>query len=113
MESKHKYLLGCKDAQGNFIGWMWWCPACEEFHGGATEGRWSFNGNHDAPTFTPSFLVRAALDPETGKPAMRVCETVEGRCHTFVRAGKIEYLGDCTHKLAGQTVEMVPLEQLE
>lgn len=27
-------------------------------------------------------------------------------CHSFVRAGKIEFLGDCTHALKGQTVPL-------
>ena len=28
------------------------------------------------------------------------------RCHSFVREGRIEFLSDCTHALAGQTVEL-------
>lgn len=31
-----------------------------------------------------------------------------GVCHSFVRAGRIEFLGDCTHALAGQTVPLPP-----
>jgi hypothetical protein len=27
-------------------------------------------------------------------------------CHSFVRNGKIEYLSDCTHNLAGKTVDI-------
>ena len=27
-------------------------------------------------------------------------------CHSFVTNGRIQYLGDCTHKLAGQTVDL-------
>lgn len=27
-------------------------------------------------------------------------------CHSFVRNGKIEFLSDCTHELAGKTVEL-------
>jgi hypothetical protein len=27
-------------------------------------------------------------------------------CHSFVTNGKIQFLADCTHKLAGQTVEL-------
>jgi hypothetical protein len=27
-------------------------------------------------------------------------------CHSFIRNGKIEYLSECTHELAGQTVDM-------
>lgn len=28
------------------------------------------------------------------------------RCHSFVRAGMIEFLSDCTHALRGQTVSI-------
>ncbi len=31
-------------------------------------------------------------------------------CHSFVRDGRIEFLGDCTHKLAGQTIELPEVE---
>ncbi len=27
-------------------------------------------------------------------------------CHSFVTDGQIQFLGDCTHKLAGQTVPL-------
>ena len=27
-------------------------------------------------------------------------------CHSYVKEGKIIYLGDCTHALAGQTIPM-------
>ncbi|MGC4033677.1 MAG: hypothetical protein QM754_18485 [Tepidisphaeraceae bacterium] len=30
------------------------------------------------------------------------------RCHSFVRDGQIEFLGDCTHELAGKTVPLEP-----
>jgi hypothetical protein len=26
-------------------------------------------------------------------------------CHVFVKAGEIQYLSDCTHELAGKTVQ--------
>jgi hypothetical protein len=31
---------------------------------------------------------------------------VDHRCHSFVVDGQIQFLGDCTHKLAGQTVPL-------
>jgi hypothetical protein len=31
-------------------------------------------------------------------------------CHSFVRDGRIEFLSDCTHSLAGQTVELPEIE---
>jgi hypothetical protein len=33
------------------------------------------------------------------------------RCHLFIRDGALQFLSDCTHKLAGQTVDMVPWDQ--
>jgi hypothetical protein len=32
--------------------------------------------------------------------------TMTPRCHSYVRDGKIEFLNDSTHKLAGQTVPL-------
>lgn len=71
-----------------------WCPACECGH--YIGPGWTSDGNLDAPTISPSILVRSG--------------NAEGQtvCHMFVRAGMIEYLSDCTHALAGKTVPMVP-----
>ena len=87
---------------------MFWCPGCDGAHQvgiGEGEGpRWGYNGNPDAPTFTPSVLVRyngrdAGIDG--APPAV---------CHSFVTDGRIQFLGDCTHALAGQTVELPDFE---
>lgn len=32
-----------------------------------------------------------------------------GSCHSFLRSGRWEFLSDSAHRLAGQTVDMVPL----
>lgn len=40
--------------------------------------------------------------PHTVSPAW-------GNCHSFLRAGRWQFLGDSAHALAGQTVDMVPL----
>lgn len=68
-------------------GIAFWCPGCNEAHAIRTEGtggefnraRWSFDGNVDAPTLSPSILVRANFSPEDG---------------------------DCTHALRGQAVPL-------
>lgn len=95
------------------------CPGCEDTHEvrvgpGAP---WTWNGSLDAPTFAPSVLVRSghyasgrgsevcwctynAEHPDS--PAPFHCYL----CHSFVRDGMIEFLGDCTHALAGQTVPL-------
>lgn len=75
------------------------------------EGAWGFNGDLDRPTLTPSILEHITLygpDKELfrkykGPPE---CETTKGVCHSFVRDGQIQYLSDCTHDLAGQTVDL-------
>jgi hypothetical protein len=83
---------------------LFWCPGCDGAHQvGVGEGpgpRWGYNGNPEAPTFTPSVLVRyngvdAGIDG--APPAI---------CHSFVTDGRIQFLSDCTHALAGQTVDL-------
>jgi hypothetical protein len=56
---------------------------------------WTFNGNLEKPTFTPSILVTMPIEGE--KPKI---------CHSFVTDGRIQFLGDCTHALAGKTVDL-------
>ena len=34
---------------------------------------------------------------------------VEVRCHSFVTDGRIQFLSDSTHVLAGQTVDLPPI----
>jgi hypothetical protein len=80
------------------------CPGCKRAHmvGYANEKgpRWIWDGNAEFPTFTPSVLVTYP-GPDAGldgaPPAV---------CHSFVRSGRIEFLGDCTHALKGQTVDL-------
>lgn len=78
-------------------GAMFWCPGCEDIHAVRINGTgaWGYNGNPDKPTFTPSVLVTY------GHVDTR-------RCHSFVTDGRIQFLSDCTHALAGQTVDLPP-----
>lgn len=92
-----------------------WCPACGGMHDFAVEqpfsngARWGWDGSVVAPTFTPSMNIR--IGPFT---------TEDGRagefdvCHYFLRGGRLEYLGDCTHNLKGQTVDLpdIPVKKL-
>jgi hypothetical protein len=76
-----------------------WCPGCNETHSvsidpeRARENRdgsrpcWQWNGDTEKPTLSPSV-------------------NYVGSCHFHVREGRIEYQGDCTHALAGQTVDL-------
>ncbi len=73
-----------------------WCPGCEDMHRIYVDGdqaTWTWNGNEDVPTFSPSILVLHG----------------DNRCHSFVVDGVWQFLDDCTHSLAGQHVPMIPL----
>lgn len=78
------------------------CPGCGMSHairirrGDGRRPSWEWNGSMTAPTFSPSILVRWT---RRGEPKV---------CHSFVRDGSIEFLGDCTHPLAGRTVPLLP-----
>lgn len=81
------------------------CPGCNCPHGVIISGNgaWGFNGNMESPTFTPSVLVRYG----TGSPHESSHDPKrEAICHSYVRNGTIQFLGDCTHHLAGQTVPL-------
>ena len=79
------------DGFGGHVGWMIHCPACGCGH--MFDDRWTFNNNMEKPTFRASMLVNA--NQKWGP-----------RCHSFVTDGKIEYLSDCEHAMAGQTVDL-------
>lgn len=80
------------------------CPGCGMHHAvrvrsdGGPRPSWEWNGSMSAPTFSPSILVRWEQRGE-----QRVC-------HSFVRDGRIEFCGDCTHDLAGKTAPLPAVE---
>ncbi|HET7486825.1 MAG TPA: DUF6527 family protein [Acidimicrobiales bacterium] len=79
-----------------------WCPGCDGAHAVEIESppvRWEWDRNLDSPTISPSILVNGSEPRHPGRP----------RCHSYVRAGRWEFLGDSEHPLAGQTVAMVAL----
>ncbi len=77
--------------------WLINCPGCGCGHGIWTTKRnhlgsiWTFNGDLVKPTFSPSLLL-------AGTP----------QCHSYITNGNIQFLSDCTHHLAGQTVPLLP-----
>ena len=93
---KSKLLRGVEGEPGRYA---FYCPGCEHSHsvfisphvGGV---HWTFNGDFDSPTFSPSLLV------DGSRP--------ERRCHSFIENGHIRYLDDCHHGLKGR---MVPMEK--
>jgi hypothetical protein len=71
-------------------GFMIHCPACGCGH--KFDERWTFNGDFEKPTFRASMLTSGGQQ--------------NGRCHSYVTDGNIEFLPDSTHELAGQTVPL-------
>lgn len=84
---------------------LWfWCPGCNQAHACTVESEqpfdgpvWRMTGSEDAPTLEPSILVRSGADGQ------------RTTCHSFLREGRLHFLSDCTHALAGQVVEPVEL----
>ena len=74
------------------------CPGCGLGHPFRTRGdgpKWTWNGDMEAPTFSPSMLVNK--------------DYPKSRCHSFVENGKIRFLGDCHHDLKNTTVDLPDL----
>jgi hypothetical protein len=65
---------------------------------------WEFNKDYEKPTINPSILFNRDVPDEYLK------EGNMHRCHSFIKDGMIQYLGDCTHQLAGQTIELPDIE---
>ncbi len=90
-----------------------WCAGCDTHHAINPKG-WTWNGDAERPTFTPSVLVRGVEMTDEGKAMLeRGDRPPDGSypsrphvCHSFVTDGRIQYLTDSTHALAGQTVPL-------
>lgn len=116
-----------RDSEGLFYGIRFDCPGCtwsdgtpspkvipvnwlppgetQESPHNAGKPHWSFNGDFDKPVLGPSVLQWRGNE---GDEYFR-------RCHSFVgcngaQPGQITFLGDCTHALAGQTVDLPEIE---
>lgn len=122
------------EENGVVTGYMIMCPACKYGHlfntvpgdNGVPGGRkptWTFvNNDVEKPTFVASMLVKSVampeVDPATGDYPKgpdgkylldakgRIAGTRDTVCHSHVKNGKIQFLGDCTHELKGQTVDL-------
>lgn len=83
------------------------CPGCKMPHQIHTSPdqkvNWTFNGDMEKPTFSPSLLVKYRWGEERDNNV----------CHSFIRNGVWEFLNDCTHELAGQKVPMILLEDVK
>ena len=97
-------------------GYDHFCPACNEPH--VIFDNWTFGGNVEAPTFSPSVKI-------TGKQTLR---TVDGKwegdwvrgpdgkavdkcCHYVLTSGQVQFQADCTHAFKGTTVPLPELPE--
>lgn len=94
-----------KKVKGSHGLLAFWCPACNRVHQFCVDKRdwpnmvWKWNGEKEKPTFSPSILV-------IGKEGNNI-----KRCHSFITNGRIVYLSDSTHDLAGKMVDMVDIPE--
>ena len=111
MSQVSPYLRRAQDAYAH------WCPGCLEMH--RLPDSWSFNGNVNSPTFTPSFrhsgVKRVIVDGKwAGDWAGDWIYDAQGEpiphiCHYILTDGVLNFCGDCTHELSGKSV---PLPEL-
>ncbi|MCK9544275.1 MAG: DUF6527 family protein [Novosphingobium sp.] len=78
--------------------YLFYCPGCRCFHWFTTP-RWLWNNNIESPTVTPSIVLNA--------------QDLKQRCHLQIINGRLRYLSDSYHYLAGITISMVDLEEIE
>lgn len=109
-----------KAPDGDGPEYLFFCPACGNCHGVWTgprdEGKpvWTFNGNMERPTFSPSLKITEGrwtppVTPENLEEFKKnpwPQEKVEYICHLNVTDGQLVYHGDSTHALAGKTIPM-------
>jgi len=108
-------LKGTEDESRGFI-----CPGCGDNHSVRVKGEngpvWGYNWNDEKPTFSPSLLVKCGhyADGHIGPKCWCTWNQENPKnpgpecyiCHSFIRDGKIQFLNDCTHKLAGKTIDL-------
>jgi Family of unknown function (DUF6527) len=81
-------------------------------------GCWTWNGDTDKPTLRPSVLTTSGhfIESQNGKECW--CNFNKQnpdktpvfqcyRCHTWINDGKAQFLGDCSHELANQTLDLL------
>lgn len=83
------------------------CPACGSHAipvkvGEKSDKHWQWNGSLEAPTISPS-----VKHFHNGYPAQEGHDAIPPFCcHYFIKDGNIEFCGDCTHVMNGQTLPL-------
>jgi hypothetical protein len=76
------------------------CPACRTVHCiNHSPGGWGFNGDVERPTITGSIGFHGE-------------DSGGAYCHSFVKDGMIEFLGDCGHEYKGQTLPLPEVPEI-
>lgn len=89
-----------QDERGNVL---FNCPGCGHLHSVSTVtpngmgAKWDWNNDTLRPTFKPSILAKSNYTS---------IDRMDDTCHSFVTDGRIQFLDDCTHSLAGRTVDL-------
>lgn len=78
--------------------YSFYCPGCERIH--QVNNKWKINISN--LTISPSILVTSPKGSDD-----------RTRCHSYIKEGKIQYLGDCNHKFRGVTIPMIEFEMSE
>ena len=99
------------------------CPGCGNYHilrvrkpGDGKRSSWEWNGDYERPTFTPSVLFQSGHYAKGFIPGSGCwCDEPDFgyrcvRCHSYVTDGQIQFLGDCSHSLKGQTVPLPDID---
>lgn len=97
-------------------GYSHWCPACGEMH--MIPDRWTFNGNVNCPSFSPSVKItgkKAIVDAKgewTGEWALGPDgKALDDCCHYVLTDGVLNFCTDCLHELKGQSVPLPELPE--
>ena len=67
----------------------------------AGTGNWTWNGDTGNPTLRPSISTRMDYGDKNRQTII---------CHTWVNDGMAQFLDDCSHELAGQTLPLLDVE---
>lgn len=104
-------LTPVRNRAGELYGYAHWCPGCKQAHvfhtvkASDSAPVWSFDGNMEKPTFSPSMRQFLPARKDESGAIKRPEQTL---CHYFLKAGELEFLKDSTgHDLRGK----VPLPE--
>lgn len=102
----------------SFFEFHFFCPGCKQGHGFRTvshpapndlnddekelfKNKWTWNNDFDRPTIMPSLNVLRKIGTDGRGKAI-----YETTCHSHVKDGMIQFLGDCKHDMKNTTVEI-------